>query len=78
MDVYFDVGGKRVLAKSPEELPRVGETVLLTPYGRLRVGRYVVARVEWSVAQEESPSYFNRPKQCVLFLEASGEAPAED
>lgn len=72
MDVFFEVGGKRTIAKAPEFLPRVGDTLLLTPYGRLRAGRFTVARIEWSVAQEESPNYFNRPKQCVLFLEANG------
>lgn len=77
MDVYFEVGGKRTIAKIPEFLPRVGETLLLTPFGRLRAGRYTVARIEWSVAQEESPNYFNRPKQCVLHLEPDGREEAE-
>ena len=78
MDVYYDVGGKRTLAKNPEVMPRVGETILMTPYGRLRAGRFTVARIEWSVAQEESPSYFNRPKQCVIFLEHNEDTAADD
>jgi hypothetical protein len=77
MDVFFEVGGKRTAAKMPEMLPRVGETVLLTPYGRVRAGRFTVARIEWSVAQEESPTYFNRPRQCVLHLQPEGEGEAE-
>ena len=77
MDVIFEVGGKRTVAKMPEVLPRIGETILLTPYGRIRAGRFVVSRIEWSVAQEESPNHYNRPRQCVLFLHPEGETEAE-
>ncbi|MCE1235680.1 MAG: hypothetical protein LWW93_04915 [Hyphomicrobiales bacterium] len=78
IDVHYEVAGKRVLAKMPEFMPRIGETILLTPFGRVRAQRYTVARIEWSVAQEESPTYFNRPKQCVLFLEPEGDAADEE
>jgi len=68
-DYYIEVAGKRTLAKAPEYMPRVGESILLTNYGRVRASRYVVARIEWAIAQEESPTYFNRPKHAVLYLE---------
>jgi hypothetical protein len=69
MDYYIDVAGRRTLAKSPDQLPRIGETLLLTPYGRVRAHRHLVTRIEWAVAQDESPQYFNRPKQVVVFVE---------
>lgn len=76
LDVYYEVAGKRTLAKMPEYMPRVGESILLSLYGRVRATRHTVVRIEWTVAQEESPAYFNRPKQCVLYLEPDG-SPAE-
>lgn len=77
-DYYIDVAGKRTLAKAPEYLPRLGEHVLLTTFGRVRASRYVVARVEWVIAQEESPAYFNRPKHAVVFLEPQEGTTAEE
>lgn len=77
LDVYYEVGGKRILAKAPEYLPRVGECIVLTFYGRVRAMRHKVTRVEWTIAQEESPTYFNRPRQCVVYLEPEN-AGAED
>lgn len=78
MDYYLDVGGKRTLAKSPDYLPRVGETLLLTLYGRVRAVRHVVTHVEWVIAQEESPQYFNRPKHVVVFAEPETVTTAEE
>lgn len=78
IDVHYEVAGKRMVGKMPEILPRIGETILLTPFGRVRAHRYTVARIEWSVSQEESPAYFNRPRQCVIYLEPEGEAAEED
>lgn len=69
MDYYLDVGGKRTLAKSPDYLPRIGETILLTPYGKVRAQRHLVTRVEWAIAQDENPAYYNRPKHVVVFAE---------
>lgn len=82
LDVYYEVGGKRTLAKAPEYLPRIGESVILTAFGRVRATRHTVTRIEWTVAQEESPTYFNRPRQCVIHLEPESggvdAGPAED
>lgn len=75
-DFYYDLDGKRFPFKAPEYLPREGDCVLLTLYGRVRASRCVVTRVEWSVAQEESPAYFNRPKAVTVFL--SGDASAKE
>ena len=69
VDYYIDIDGKRTLAKSPDHLPRVGESISLKPWGKVRAQRYLVARIEWAIWQEESPAYFNRPRQVVLFLE---------
>jgi len=69
MDYYIDVAGRRTLAKSPDHLPRVGETLLLTSWGRVRAQRHLVTRIEWVISQEESPQYYNRPKQVVVFAE---------
>lgn len=77
-DYYIDVGGKRTLAKAPDEMPHRGDTILLATYGRLRASRYVVVRVEWMISQDESPAYFNRPKQVVLFLEPEDGSTAEE
>lgn len=77
-DIHYEVAGKRMLGKMPEFLPRIGETILLTQFGRVRAHRFTVVRIEWSVAQEESPAYFNRPRQCVLHLEPEGEATDEE
>ncbi len=78
MDYYIDVDGKRTLAKSPDYLPRVGETLLLTTYGKVRSQRHVVTRVEWVIAQEESPAYFNRPKHVVVHVEPEASTTAEE
>lgn len=78
MDFYLEIAGKRTVAKVPEYLPRVGEHVLLTMYGRVRAQRFVISRIEWSIAQEESPSYFNRPKQAVMYLEPEDGSTAEE
>ncbi len=76
MDYFIEFEGKRVLAKSPDHIPRVGEHIYLTQYGRVRAFRVVVQRVEWTIVQEESPAYYNRPRQVVLFVEAA-ELPPE-
>ena len=70
MDYYIDYDGKRTLAKSPDHMPRVGEYMNLTQYGRVRAVRVVVRRIEWTIGQEESQAYYNRPRQVVLFVEA--------
>lgn len=69
MDYFIEFEGKRVLAKSPDHIPRQGEVIHLTQYGRVRASRVMVQRVEWTIVQEESPAYFNRPRQVVLFVE---------
>ncbi|MDK9698187.1 MAG: hypothetical protein OEL76_17565 [Siculibacillus sp.] len=68
-EYFIEVDGKRILAKSLDHLPRVGETVWLTLYGKVRAASYKVTRLQWSIAQEESPAYFNRPRQVVIHLE---------
>ena len=68
-DYYIEVEGRRTPAKALDHIPRAGEIVWLTPYGRVRATRHVVVRVEWSIAQEESAAYFNRPRQVVIHLE---------
>ena len=68
LDVVYDIAGKRIPAKMPEFLPRVGDVLILTAYGRVRAIRHVVTRIEWTAAQEESPAYFNRPKLCSIHL----------
>lgn len=69
-EYFLDVEGKRTVAKAFDHVPRVGEYVWLTNYGRVRAVRHAVVRVEWAIAQEESPAYFNRPKSVVIYLEA--------
>ena len=76
-EFYFDLDGRRMPFRQPEVLPRVGETILLTPFGRVRATRHLVQRVEWAIAQEESPAYFNRPKFVVVYLEPEPSATAE-
>jgi len=69
-EYFIEIDGKRTLAKSFDHVPRVGEHVWITAYGRVRAARHVVSRIEWSIAQEESPAYFNRPRSVVIYLEA--------
>ncbi len=76
-EYYLEIDGRRTLAKSFDHMPRVGESMLVTSYGRVRASRHVVSRIEWSIAQEESPAYFNRPRQVVVFLEPDGLAEPE-
>lgn len=71
-EYYLEIEGRRTLAKSFDHMPRVGESMLVTNYGRVRASRFVVSRIEWAISQEESPAYFNRPRQVVLFLEPDG------
>jgi hypothetical protein len=78
MDYYLDVDGKRTLAKSPDYLPRVGEAIVLTHFGKVRAQRHLVTRVEWAIAQEESPAYFNRPKHVVVYVEPETATTAEE
>lgn len=78
LEVAYDIAGKRVPAKMPEFMPRVGDVVILTSYGRVRAIRHVVTRIEWTVAQEESPAYYNRPKLCTIHLAVSEDAPNVD
>lgn len=68
-EYFIEIDGRRTPAKSFDHMPRVGEAVWVTPYGRLRATRHVVRAIEWSIAQEESPAYYNRPKQVVIRLE---------
>lgn len=68
-EYFIEVDGRRTPAKAFDHLPQVGDGVWLTPYGRIRATRHVVRGIEWSIAQEESPAYFNRPKQVVIRLE---------
>lgn len=71
-EYIIEIDGKRIPAKSFDHLPQVGETVWITLYGKIRATRYTVKRIEWAIAQEESPAYFNRPKQVVIQLEPAG------
>jgi len=73
LEVCYDIAGKRIPAKMPEFMPHVGDVLILTAYGRVRAVRHVVTRIEWTVAQEESPAYFNRPKLCTIHLAAAEE-----
>lgn len=75
-DYAYDLDGKRFPFKAPEHLPREGDTILLTLFGRVRASRCVVTRIEWSIAQEESPAYFNRPRAVIVYL--SGDTSAKD
>ncbi|NLH79960.1 MAG: hypothetical protein GX458_03830 [Phyllobacteriaceae bacterium] len=78
LEVVYDIAGKRIPAKMPEFMPRVGDVLILTAYGRVRTVRHTVTRVEWTAAQEESPAYFNRPKLCTLYLAPLDEVSAGD
>ena len=73
-EYFIEIDGKRTVAKAFDHLPNVGDTVMVTLYGKLRATRHVVRRIEWAIAQEESPAYFNRPKQVVIHLDADGGA----
>jgi len=69
-EYFSEIDGKRILAKSLDHLPRVGETVWVTFFGKVRATPHVVTRLVWSIAQEESPAYFNRPRQVVIHLDS--------
>jgi len=77
-EYVLEIDGKRIPAKAFDHLPRVGESVWITFYGKVRATRHKVTRVEWSIAQEESPAYFNRPRQVVIQLEPESCGSSDD
>ncbi len=68
MDLFYDLDGRRLLGRMPETLPRIGETMVMTRYGRVRPERWVVKGIDWILAQEEGAQHFNRPKTVVIRL----------
>lgn len=67
-EFFYQIGKDRLRTRVPDQVPQIGDFLLLKRYGKIRIETFVVNWVAWHVGQDESPQYVNKPRMCVIDL----------
>lgn len=67
-DFFYQIGNERIRTRVPDQVPQVGDYVVLKRYKKIRAETFKINFVVWHVSQDESPQYVNKPKMCIIDL----------